>query len=72
MRRKNFKRFLVAVVATLVVCSSAVAQETLHLTLQDALKVALSENISVKVADKDYTYEQILAHYFPGSELQTI
>ena len=70
MRRKNFKRFLVAVVAALVVCSSAMAQETLHLTLQDALKVALSENISVKVADKEikrteYAKKGTYASLFP-------
>lgn len=54
MRRK-FTKFLVAVAAAVVVSSSAWGQETLRLTLDDALKVALSENISVKVADKEVT-----------------
>ena len=45
--------FVVAVVAPLFMSSSAWAQDTLHLTLDDALKVAMSENIAVKVADKE-------------------
>ena len=55
MRRTKFTKFLVAVAAAVVVSSSAWGQETLHLTLDDALKVALSENVSVKVADMEVT-----------------
>ena len=53
MRRTKITKFLVAVAATLFVSSSVWAQDTLHLTLEDALKVAMGENISVKVADKE-------------------
>ena len=48
-------KFLVAVAAALFVSTAVMAQDTLHLTLDDALKVALSENISIKVADKEVT-----------------
>ena len=48
-------KFLVAIAATLCVSTAVMAQDTLHLTLDDALKVALSENISIKVADKEVT-----------------
>ena len=51
MRRTRIAQFVVAAVATLFVSSSVFAQDTLRLTLDDALKVALSENASVKVAD---------------------
>ena len=53
MRRTKITKFLVAVAATLFVSSSVWAQDTLRLTLEDALKVALSENNSVKIADKE-------------------
>ena len=51
MRSMKIAKMLVAAVATLFVTSSVWAQDTLHLTLDDALKVALSENNSVKVAE---------------------
>lgn len=70
MRRTKFTKFVVAVVATLFMSSSAWAQDTLHLTLDDALKVALSENVSVKVADKEiqrteYAKKGTYASLFP-------
>ena len=70
MRRTKFTKFLVAVVATLFVSSSVMAQDTLHLSLDDALKVAMSENISVKVADKEikrteYARKGTYASLFP-------
>ena len=34
--------------------------------------VGLCQIGAAVMADKGYTYEQILAHYFPGSELKTI
>ncbi len=70
MRRTKITKFLVAAVATLFVSSSVWAQDTLHLTLDDALKIALSENISVKVADKEvkrteYARKGTYASLFP-------
>ena len=70
MRRTKITKFLVAVAATLFVSSSVWAQDTLHLTLEDALKVALSENITVKVADKEikrteYARKGTYASLFP-------
>lgn len=70
MRRTDFVKFLVAAVATLFVSSAVQAQDTLHLTLDDALKVALSENITVKVADKEikrteYAKKGTYASLFP-------
>ena len=70
MRRTRIAQFVVAVVATLFVSSSVSAQETLRLTLEDALKVALSENASVKVADlevqkKEYAKKGAYASLFP-------
>ena len=70
MRRTKFTKFLVAVVATLFVSSAVMAQDTLHLSLDDALKVAMSENISVKVADKEikrteYARKGTYASLFP-------
>ena len=70
MRRTRIAQFVVAVVATLLVSSSAFAQDTLRLTLEDALKVALSENASVKVADlevqkKEYAKKGAYAVLFP-------
>ena len=70
MRRTKFTKFLVAVAATLFVSSSVWAQDTLHLTLDDALKIALSENITVKVADKEvkrteYARKGTYASLFP-------
>ncbi len=70
MRRTKFAKFLVAVVATLFVSSSVMAQDTLYLSLDDALKVAMSENISVKVADKEikrteYARKGTYASLFP-------
>lgn len=70
MRRAKITKFLVAVAATLFVSSSVWGQDTLHLTLEDALKVALSENISVKVADKEvkrteYAKKGTYASLFP-------
>lgn len=70
MRRTKITKFLVAVAATLFVSSSVWAQDTLHLTLEDALKVAMSENISVKVADKEvkrteYARKGTYASLFP-------
>ncbi len=70
MRRTKFSKFLVAVVATLFVSSAVMAQDTLHLSLDDALKVAMSENISVKVADKEikrteYAKKGTYASLFP-------
>ena len=48
----------------------AAGEETLVLTLEDALKIALSENVSVKVADKDierakYAQRGTYASLFP-------
>ena len=34
--------------------------------------VGLCQIGAAVMADKGYTYEQILAHYFPGSEIKTI
>jgi outer membrane protein TolC len=70
MRRTKITKFLVAVAATLFVSSSVWAQDTLHLTLDDALKVAMGENISVKVADKEvkrteYARKGTYASLFP-------
>ena len=70
MRRTKITKFLVAVAATLFVSSSVWAQDTLHLTLDDALKIALSENITVKVADKEvkrteYARKGTYASLFP-------
>ena len=70
MRRTKFTKFLVAVVATLFVSSAAMAQDTLYLSLDDALKVAMSENNSVKVADKEiqrteYAKKGTYASLFP-------
>ena len=70
MRRTKFTKFLVAVVATLFVSSAAMAQDTLYLSLDDALKVAMSENNSVKVADKEikrteYARKGTYASLFP-------
>ena len=70
MRRTKITKFLVAVAATLFVSSSVWAQDTLHLTLEDALKVAMGENISVKVADKEvkrteYARKGTYASLFP-------
>lgn len=55
MKEMRLTRFIVAVLATLFVSAPMLAQDTLQLTLDDALKIALSENISVKVADKEVT-----------------
>ena len=60
MRSMKIAKMLVAAVATLFVTSPVWAQDTLHLTLDDALKVALSENNSVKVADINAFLEKIL------------
>ena len=70
MRRTNIAKFVVAAVATLFVSSSVFAQQTLQLTLEDALKVALSENNSVKVADMEiqkaeYAKKGTYASLFP-------
>ena len=70
MRRTRIAQFVVAVVATLFVSSSVSAQDTLRLTLDDALKVALSENATVKVADlevqkKEYAKKGGYAVLFP-------
>ena len=70
MRRTKFTKFLVAVVATLFVSSAVMAQDTLYLSLDDALKVAMSENNSVKVADKEikrteYARKGTYASLFP-------
>ncbi len=70
MRRKKIAKVLAAAVAALLVTSSAWAQDTLHLTLEDALKVALSENNSVKVADMEvrkteYAKKGTYASLFP-------
>ena len=70
MRRTKITKFLVAVAATLFVSSSVWAQDTLHLTLDDALKVAMGENSSVKVADKEvkrteYARKGTYASLFP-------
>lgn len=70
MRRTKFTKFVVAVAATLFISSSAWAQDTLRLSLDDALKVALSENVSVKVADKEiqrteYAKKGTYASLFP-------
>ena len=70
MRRTKITKFLVAVAATLFVSSSVWAQDTLRLTLDDALKVAMGENISVKVADKEvkrteYARKGTYASLFP-------
>ena len=70
MRRTRIAQFVVAVVATLFVSSSVSAQDTLRLTLDDALKVALSENATVKVADlevqkKEYAKKGAYASLFP-------
>ena len=70
MRRTRIAQFVVAAVATLFVSSSVSAQDTLRLTLEDALKVALSENASVKVADlevqkKEYAKKGAYAVLFP-------
>ncbi len=70
MRRTVIVKFVVAVVAALFVSSTVSAQDTLRLTLDDALKVALSENNSVKVADKEiqkaeYAKKGTYASLFP-------
>lgn len=70
MRSMKIAKLLVAAVATLFVTSSVWAQDTLHLTLDDALKVALSENNSVKVADMEikkaeYARKGTYASLFP-------
>ena len=39
--------------AVSAVRTEATADSTLHLTLDDALRIALSENITVQVADKE-------------------
>lgn len=70
MRRTNIAKFVVAAVAALFVSSGMFAQETLQLTLEDALKVALSENNSVKVADMEiqkaeYAKKGTYASLFP-------
>ena len=70
MRSMKIAKLLVAAIATLFVTSSVWAQDTLHLTLDDALKVALSENNSVKVADMEirkaeYARKGTYASLFP-------
>ena len=70
MRSMKIAKMLVAAVATLFVTSPVWAQDTLHLTLDDALKVALSENNSVKVADMEirkaeYARKGTYASLFP-------
>ena len=88
----TIKRYIPAVAAALLVCASASAQyrtdtlstagDTTVLTLDDALKIALSENVSVKVADKEierlkYAKKGTYAALFPqinasGSYQRTI
>lgn len=70
MRSMKIAKLLVAAIATLFVTSSVWGQDTLHLTLDDALKVALSENNSVKVADMEirkaeYARKGTYASLFP-------
>lgn len=70
MIRSKITKFLVAAAATMFVSSSLWAQDTLHLTLDDALKIAMSENITVKVADKEikrteYAKKGTYASLFP-------
>ena len=70
MRSMKIAKLLVAAIATLFVTSPMWAQDTLHLTLDDALKVALSENNSVKVADMEirkaeYARKGTYASLFP-------
>ncbi len=57
MKKKIMKRTILLKLAVLVsVCcfsGTLVAQDTLRLSLEEALNIALSENLTVKVADKD-------------------
>lgn len=53
--RKEVLKTIVAVVSLFVLSSQAYAQDTLKLTLQQALEIAMSDNLTVKVADMEVT-----------------
>ena len=65
----------------LTVCAGAMsvqafAQDTLHLTLDDALKIALSENRTLKIAEmevvkKGYARKGTYASLFPQIDFST-
>ena len=50
---KKFIPSLLAVCSVLMSYSAGAQEKTVKLTLEDALKIALSENVSVKVADME-------------------
>lgn len=53
--KRNFLLKLVAMVSLGFLAVPLCAQDTLRLTLEDALQVALSENLTVKIADREIT-----------------
>lgn len=63
-------RFGVIAFGAILFCSNVNGQDTLHLTLPQALEIALSENLTVKVADKEikkseYAKKGSYAQLFP-------
>ena len=49
------RRTFLSLASAVLICAGVYAQETAPtvITLEDALRIALSENVSVKVADKE-------------------
>lgn len=72
MMSKKVEKIAALAIFFLVFVASSVAhaQDTLRLTLDDALKIATSENLTVKIADKeitrqDYAKKESYASLFP-------
>ena len=68
--RKQVLKIFVAMVSVVALSVQAYAQDTLKLTLDEALKIALSDNLTVKVADMEinkvgYAKKGTYASLFP-------
>ncbi len=68
--RKDLLKFVAAVVSLFALSAPVQAQDTLRLTLDEALEIALSENLTVKVADMEisrtgYAKKGTYASLFP-------
>ena len=75
MRKQAFK-IIVAIVSLVVLTVPSYAQDTLKLTLDEALEIALSDNLTVKVADmeiqkKGYAKKGTYASLFPQIDFST-
>lgn len=71
MNKKHLKRFFFVVISLLLINSKLYAQDTLIVTLSDAIEIALSESPIIKIADKeiervDYSKKEKWGALFPS------